>query len=171
MARVAYEEGKRLVDDQLAELDSMRQRSVQFLAFVGSATAFLVGTGLASTVDDRPSGWLLSAAAASSLTVIMLLLEAVILLSLVSRTSKMLPTRHEWNFRLEPKVIVKAWVNRDLGAAPEEIDLYVELAEHYSDMADENDHPLAVMRTCYWLFLVVAFAQLMAWGALVWISG
>jgi hypothetical protein len=42
MYKMAYDEAKRLVDDQVAELDGIRQRSVQFLAFIGTGTAFLV---------------------------------------------------------------------------------------------------------------------------------
>jgi hypothetical protein len=47
--RVAYDESVNALKTQSDELSGMRQRLVSFLAFVGSATAFLAGSGLTAT--------------------------------------------------------------------------------------------------------------------------
>ncbi|BCO99318.1 hypothetical protein [Mycobacterium intracellulare] len=47
--RVAYDESVNALKTQSDELSGMRQRLVSFLAFVGSATAFLAGSALTAT--------------------------------------------------------------------------------------------------------------------------
>src|SRR5688572_27166118 len=43
---ITYSEATRTLDDQAAEVSNARTRAVQFLAFVGAATAFLLGTAI-----------------------------------------------------------------------------------------------------------------------------
>lgn len=167
-AKVAYEEGQRLVDDQVAELDSMRQRAVQFLAFVGSASAFLVGTGVSATTSDRSTGMLLLAALASVGTLLALCLVSSILVSLVPNPDGRGFVRHAWNFRLDPSVLVRGWITSDVGPGLDEFGFYSRLAEHYGTMADENDCPLRLIRNYYVVFIAVSLTQLFMWAVVVW---
>ena len=162
MYRVAYEEGVRAVDDQIAELDSMRQRSVQFLAFVGSATAFLVGTGLGGAA--RTPAFYAVAATATVLALFSLTMVAFILLSIECRHGL---HRVLWNFRLEPSTLVEKWIDPDVGAASES-EYYRALALQYDKMSAENDGPLKTVRRWYWLFLLLGSTQVMLWASLVW---
>src|SRR3954454_17779051 len=54
MYRVAYKESQRTLDDQADELTGIRTRAVQYLAFIGTATAFLVGASLKTFERDTP---------------------------------------------------------------------------------------------------------------------
>jgi hypothetical protein len=100
MYRIAYDEGKRLVDTQLAELNGMRDRSVQFLAFVGSATAFLVGTSLGRVGEGTDIAYktaltvsLAIAASVASLAAIYLVITILLALSKYLNFKPM-----EWEF-------------------------------------------------------------------------
>jgi hypothetical protein len=162
--KLAYEEGQRTVDDQLSELDSMRQRSVQFLAFVGTATAFLVGTSLRAYPHSEIFFILAGAATALALATIGLCVA-------VLNASRKLwsPTPVDWSFRLSPSVLVK-WIEPDVHP-PSDADFYKHLALHYEEMATENDVPLHRIRNRYLTFLGVGFLQLTLWLAVAWIFG
>ena len=162
--KLAYEEGKRTVDDQLAELDSMRQRSVQFLAFVGAASAFLVGTSL--KVADRPWVFYLLAVTASVFT----LLTVALCISLLLATRRpWTGGEHDWSFRLSPRALVR-WIEPDV-RPPSESDFYRALAERYEGMAEDNTEGLAKVRSRYILFLGAAVLQLTLWLVLAWLYG
>lgn len=163
--KLAYEEGKRTVDDQLAELDSMRQRSVQFLAFVGASTAFLVGTGLRA--PSRSTGFYLLASIATLSIVVSILLCSAILVAASWRGRGL--QIEDWSFRLSAKSLVQ-WIEPDV-KPPSESDYFRALALRYNAMADENAPRLSRMRRHYIAFLVFGFLQLGAWVALVWIYG
>lgn len=160
--KLAYEEGKRAVDDQLSELDSMRQRSVQFLAFVGSASAFLVGTSLKAT--ERSLVFYSIAITASILT----LLTLALCLSLLTATRRLLGGGLEqWSFRLSPSALVK-WIEPDV-RPPSEADFFRALAERYEGMATDNSRSLSKVRSRYSAFLGVAVLQLTFWLVLAWL--
>lgn len=163
MYRVAYEEGKRTVDDQVAELDSMRQRSVQFLAFVGSATAFLVGSGLSA--PTRGPLFLALALLASLLSIASILLVLCVLLTVVFRRGR--PQRIAWNLRISARVLVEHWVGPEVGAASESKYLR-DLALQYDGMAMENDPNMRVVRRRYGWFLFIGSLQVLVWASLVW---
>jgi hypothetical protein len=186
--KVAYEEGKRLVDDQVAELDSMRQRSVQFLAFVGSATSFLVGTSLPGTTS-LTSGQRVVAASATVLSFGSIILVALILLSLVwgSRGTssaaetggqskprflqRIVPARVQWHFRLDPLRLVTEWPKaKAVQQSKTEMTYYGALAKQYSSMSTRNKPALRTLRTYYWMFICATALQVTAWSSLAWLS-
>lgn len=162
--KLAYEEGKRTVDDQIAELDSIRQRSVQFLAFIGTATAFLVGTSL--KLPTRTLAFYVIAVLASLL---MLASVALCLSLLIASVKPWSRKAQDWSFRLKPKSLV-AWIEPDV-RQPSESDYYRALAEVYEDMADENSVGLDDIRRSYIWFLGIAFVQLTLWLVLAWLYG
>jgi len=164
MYKVAYEEGKRLVDDQLAELDSMRQRSVQFLAFVGSATAFLVGTGLTTPTRDTWFFILASSATFLSLSAILMVLAV-----LVSSRRLSSPAPYEFDFRVLPGKLVE-WIEPEV-PQPDEVDFLRALANQYQSMYEHNEQGLKLVRKYYLLFIVMGFLQLSFWVSLAWMNG
>jgi len=162
--KLAYDEGKRALQDQFTELDTMRQRSVQFLAFVGSASAFLVGTSLRAT--DRSVVFYILAIGASITTLL------TIALCLALLTASRLPRARgveEWSLNLSSSALVK-WIEPDVGQ-PNESDFYRGLAELYDRMTNENLPGLNRMRKRYVLFLGGAVLQLTLWLALAWLYG
>ena len=90
--QVAYELGLRTLEDQRDELNGIRTRAGSFMAFVGSATAFLVGT---SVQGSSRGGFFLVVAIVAT---IFSSLAVVCLLSLLR------PRR--FDFRLSPGVLV-----------------------------------------------------------------
>jgi len=170
MYRVAYEEGQRLVDDQLAELSAMRDRSVQFLAFIGSATAFLVGTSLGRVGDvgiAYGTVTLLLACVASVASLIAIYLVATMLLAL-SKHGRFKSI--QWNFRVSPTVLIDDWIEREV-PRPHQDDFLGGLAEAYQKMHDDNEPGLARMRNYYTAFIVVGFFQVVLWASVAWING
>ncbi|WP_146082094.1 hypothetical protein [Rathayibacter sp. AY1A3] len=165
----AYSEGKRTVDDQVAELESMRQRSVTFVAFVGSATAFLVGTSLAAASStDRDAAffiWSWIATATSGATIFALV---GVLLAVTFKKSWPFFRKERWNFRNTAKVLVDDWIDP---ASLSEKSYYRNLAITYSNKADENSAPLRRVRGVYTTLLVAGALQLACWSAVVWIYG
>lgn len=159
MYKAAYDEGKRKVDDQLAELDSMRARSVQFLAFVGSATAFLVAAGLRQT--HRTDGFYVVAGLATFVSVMSIALVTSIL------TALRLFRHTRWDFRINSKVLVEEWIDPEVGATSE-ARFFRDIALHYHTMATKNDPPLQRLRGRYIAFLTCGSFQVILWAALVW---
>lgn len=178
MQRVAYAEGQRLVDDQLAELDALRQRTVQVLAFVGSATSFLVGTTLSTR--ELSVGAQVVGTIAALLSIGSLLLACVILLAAVDRapaslvdgsvpSKKWFPRPATWNFRMDPKVLVDGWIDAPRVSGPlTEVAFYKALALRYSSMAAENTPILARVRMCFVFFVAVTTIQVVVWAGLAW---
>lgn len=162
----AYEEGKRLVDDQIAELDSMRQRSVQFLAFVGSATAFLVAAGIRTDVQ-RTDLFFALASAATVISLLSIIAALSILLGWVRGSGRQLVTRAEWRFRLSPEVLIKDWIEPDLGAHGEDR-FFRDIALTYEAMETANERALRRVRRNYLIFLVLGSMQVVLWATLVW---
>lgn len=166
----AFEEGKRAVDDQIAELDSMRQRSVQFMAFVGSATGFLVGSGLTATtaLSNRGVPFYLSAGIASAVSVAAIIGLLSVLLTFARNRGKSRDLRAHWNFRNSPEILVTEWIDADVGAPTAE-DFYKELAIAYERKLNINDPLLRQVRRSYTWFLSLGGLQVIAWAAVIWI--
>src|SRR4051812_18524824 len=109
MYRVAYEEGQRTLDDQVDELNGIRTRAVAYLAFVGTATAFLVGTNL-KAVDpnldffiSRNLLFFLMAGIATALLTLTLL--AVI---------RVLVPKDGWEIRVSGEDLINDWIESDV---------------------------------------------------------
>jgi len=154
--RVAYLESQRTLDDQRDEIRGLRDRSVQFMAFVGAATAFLVGVGLhASTRDALFYGLSFGASALSLVTI-------VLLFSLLNPNQ-----RKMWHYRMSANILIADWIEKDV-PQPSEADLLRALAEEYDQMSENNEHLLGRLRSSYRWFVIIGAAQLITWAALVW---
>lgn len=156
--QIAYQESQRTLDDQQDELNHMRDRSVSFIAFVGAATAFLVGTGLTDT--HRDGVFYLIASLASLVTLAMIVLMWLLLKPSYGK---------KWNYRLSAKVLIAEWIEKDV-PAPSKGELVRGLAETYDEMQAENETLLTSLRTLYQMLIAAGIIQLVLWGALVWIK-
>lgn len=154
--KLAFDEGQRALADQLDELNGMRQRSVQFVAFVGAATAFLVGTGLATV--DRDGVFYLLAATGSILS-----------LSLIGLVLAVLSPWATWDYRLSSKSLVEGWIECDV-PPPTDSDVYRALALVLDKMRVDNEDVLARLRILYSTLIVTGSLQLTVWAVLTWVK-
>jgi hypothetical protein len=152
--RLAYDEGKRSVDDQTSELANARTRAVQFLAFVGSATAFLVTRVV--EIGDKPDSFRLWAGLATALAI-----GAIVLVTLV-----LVPWITPWERRVAPRDLLQKWIETDVPIASES-KMLRELALHYGSFQIENERRLRRVRVLYIASIVAGALQVTVWGVVV----
>lgn len=158
MYKLAYAESQRTLDDQTKELDSMRDRAVQFAAFVGAATAFLVGTGLLAAHKDIP--FYILAGAASTVSAIWILLLFLLLN----------PSRRKlWGYRMSSTVLIEKWIESDV-PEPTEANFLRQLTRAYERKRESNEAVLSSLRRLYRWFIVAGSAQVTIWAAVVWLK-
>jgi hypothetical protein len=155
--RTVYEESQRTLDDQNDELTEIRQRVVQFVAFVGAATAFLVGTSLRASSKDAVFYWL--AAFATSLSCFTLALVVCVLVPFA-----------KWEYRLSASVLIDKWIETDV-PVPSEGQFLRALALRYDQMRQRNETALNRLRLAYVAVIVAGILQLSTWIVLSWVKG
>src|SRR5215469_13190908 len=155
--KIAYQEGQRTLDDEQDELNRVRDRAVQFTAFVGAATAFLVGTGLDAPSKDALFYGL--ASAASALSAILIALLFIVLAPM---------GRHSWRYRMSTEFLISQWIEADLPQL-DEAALLREMALQYGDMHRRNEAMLSSIRRSYRWLIATGAAQVTVWAALVWV--
>lgn len=156
---VAFEEGRRFLADQLSELEGMRNRTVSFLAFVGSASGFLIGAALSNSVERHFAFYSL-AFIATALSVAFVICAIWILLSLNSRGHS-----SRWRLNLSPRTLV-GWIETDPPPAPS--DFFRALAVEAEEMIATNDPALRRVRAQYVAVMILGIAQLIVWTWLAW---
>jgi hypothetical protein len=152
--RIAYEASQRSLDDQLDELNRIRDRAVQFVVFVGAATAFLIGTGLKAPVRD--SLFYVLASIGSLLSV-----AAIVLLFLL------LNPHLSWSNRISARRLMSDWIEPQVPQMSEG-DLLRALAGQYDDYRAANERLLGVLRFYYRSLIILGSVQVVVWAALVW---
>lgn len=152
--RIAYEQSVRALDDQLDELSGVRGRASAYMAFVGSATAFLVGTGLKATHRD---GWFYLLALAASVASLFALYELGQLLRPVK----------EWSLRMSATIIIEKWIESEV-PGPTVVDLVRALALRQDEARVTNDLVLGKVRKRYLKVVVSGGLGIVLWSALVW---
>lgn len=157
--RIVCQEGRRTLDDEQDELNGMRTRAVQFTAFVGAATAFLVGTGLLH-VTDKDALFYALAATASALSAALI----VFLFLLLSPFA-----RQPWLYRMSTDRLINEWIDAEV-PQPDEAMVLRELAFQYGEMHRGNELLLKSMRKWYLGIIVVGTAQVTTWAILVWLK-
>jgi len=153
--RIAYDHGLRTLDDQRDELNGVRGRAGQFMAFVGSATAFLVGAGLRSPDRD----WVFYLVAACGTFLIVGALACLVFV---------LSPRSKFVLTMDPGMLVDEWIDRQVPKRPTEADLLRHLAKRIQGMIDENDTRLTAIRWWYLGTVVLGTVALACWVGLVW---
>lgn len=157
--QVVYEESQRALDDQKDELNVLRDRSVQFVIFIGAATAFLVGTGLQSLHRSTSFFILAGIASAVSLTTIGYLFA---ILNPATKT--------KWAYRLSSDYLIADWIEKEV-PRPSRAEFIRDLAVMNDDSQRENEKLLSPLRKRYRLLIALGALQVIFWAALVWWKG
>ncbi|HEX8004186.1 MAG TPA: hypothetical protein VF519_15970 [Mycobacteriales bacterium] len=193
--RIAFDEGRELLADQLAELSALRGRAVQFLAFVGTGSAFLVGTALGGKRDQL---FYSVAGIGSTLSVLTVVVAVHLLLGLTYTRSSAIPPadlssrpnshattkQHlatsvrqriprkkilHWSFRFHPSPLVK-WIDAEVGR-PTETQLLKALTLRQQALYEVNEAALNSVRLLYVTLISLGSLQLALWGTLAWLRG
>ncbi|MGM7422334.1 hypothetical protein [Cellulosimicrobium sp. ES-005] len=162
--KLAYAESSRALEFQLKQLEGVRQRTVQYLAFVGTATAFLVGTSLSGSTRDTL--FFIVAALGTLIAIASVVLAAHILLLAALRWG--LP-RFQWSFAMSGKRLVE-WIEPQVGA-PNEVDYIRALTLLNDEAYESNESSLQSLHRSFSTFVVLGFVQLSVWVVLAWLRG
>jgi hypothetical protein len=160
--KVAFGESQRALDDQVDELNQARQRAVAFLAFVGTATGFLVGSGLKNTTR---SPLFYALAALGTLLALAALACLFYLLSPVRREEGRL-RKAQWEYRLSGTELM-SWIDAEVGQ-PSEYAYIAAVTNEYETMIGANDKTLSYLRRAYVMLIVLGLLQLTVWTTLAW---
>lgn len=180
--RIAYEQSLRALDDQVDELSGIRARAVQYTAFVGAATGFLIGVGLSA--PDRNTGFYILAGSASFVMLVGLAALALLLVSRslyqrtdISRDDSSVRqakrrvrflARNSWQSQMSASILIDQWIEKDV-PGPDEAALLGEVARRYDRAAERNDGTLEKARRQYTVVVMAEGVALVAWAAMVWI--
>lgn len=153
--RIAYDEARSSISDQVDELNGMRNRAVSFMAFIGSATAFLVGTSVGSATPS----WLfyVLAVLAGGSTI-----YAIVQLCRVIRPGIM------FTIRLDPTKIIADFIDRQV-PRPSEAQLLRSLTGFYGVYIDQNEEGLSKIRNRFSQVIFFGSGGLLLWTLTVWI--
>jgi hypothetical protein len=154
--RIAYEQVQRAVDDQTDELNGIRDRAVAYAAFIGAATAFLVGSTVKGIAHDATY-----LALASSGTL-------VFVVSIIALWRVIRPTKKAWQIRLSGAVLVDDWIDSRDVPKPTDAQLIRALALRYDQMREANEVVLGGLRRSYVTYIVASMIQLAMWIVLAW---
>jgi hypothetical protein len=156
--QIVYDESQRALDEQKDELGNIRDRAVQFVIFIGAATAFLVGTGLQA--PHRDHSFYVLAILASVISLVM-----IGLLFMVLNPSK----KNEWTYRMSSDVLISE-IEREV-PRPTKAQFIRSLAQLNDDSQRQNEKLLAPLRSMYRYLIAVGSLQVIVWAALVWWKG
>lgn len=159
MYRIAYEQGLRTLDDQRDELNGVRSRAGAYMAFQGSATAFLIGATL-SQVAPQPGFWFPWAASAGTVAFIVSLVFMILLLR----------PKYVFNFRQSPKFIINEYIHYDI-PCPSEADLLKRMSMDIDGFIFENEKSLAAIRNQYKWLVIFGAVSLLLWISAIWVFG
>lgn len=156
---VTLEEGRRALGDQSTHRESITQRIVQYLAFLGATGAFLVGTAMKGTLGPRPITFLLLSGVCALAFLICLLLTWSILTTSKQWWWPISSSGLPWINTILPRIL-HSWIHPEMGAKPNEADFLQALADQYESLIHHNERSLAVIRRRYCWFLGIGFVQL-----------
>ena len=151
--RIAYEEARRTITDQVDELNGMRNRAVSYMAFIGTAAAFLVRTG-----SPELMFYILAIAATASVA------WATVQLCRVIRPGI------SFTIRLDPRDIITSFIDRQV-PRPSEAQLLRSLAGWSANYIDENEKGLEKIRSRFSHVVIFGGGGLLLWTIAVWVFG
>ncbi|MDQ1111403.1 hypothetical protein QE418_000851 [Microbacterium testaceum] len=152
---LAVESGRASLLAQRDELSGMRTRAVAFGALTITASAFLVGTGLANA--QRNAVFYIIAA-----------LGTLAFASMAFFLWRMVAPKHEFKFILDPKALVD-WVEGAQPAPSLRVAMRKLAVDTIPGMLNQNEASLNKIRGAYLKLLFSSIATLAIWVALVWI--
>lgn len=147
--RLAIEEGIRAVQQQEAELGRIRDRTINLLGLVATATAFFVGAALQS--DTRGPRFYLP-----------LGLGTALFLALAYCSWDLLKPVEHWKAKVSSTVLIEDFASRPAAES------YALLASFYTSAKDSNDAKLNPLRNKLRTAVALSGAVVLAWIALVW---
>ncbi|MCD9625633.1 hypothetical protein [Rhabdothermincola salaria] len=153
--RLAYTESRARVHDQTEELSTMKQRAVQFVAFIGASTAFLVGSVVGNSGSIGAGGQILAGVA-----------TVFLIGMLASLTLLLWPGK--WSLSVQAQPLLTDWIDSDIH--PPGPAIYKELAEEVDKKADGNELELGRRRWLYVAAILCGMGQLALWIALGWLT-
>lgn len=166
---LARQEELRLLELQRTQVDNIRTRTAQYLAFVGSASAFMAGSGLRAV--DRDGWFYLAAGTATALSALSVALGCALFGNI--NPAKVL--------KKSKRRLVWAWGSKGGGHALAHArsqvpvvsasDLAQKLADRYQTARRLNADKLLVVQQTFVWFLVAGSVQLLAWTIVVWTRG
>jgi len=161
------EVGLDALNDQLKELEGIRSRTVQFLAFVGTATAFLVGTSLRGSSDAGTVFNVVGVIATLGIGVLLMLCLSILMGAKHWYGGRSM----NWDFQDDPMAYLE-WIDGGDSVRPKSnVVFYRYRAQRMSKQLQSNDGYLQKIRARYIFFLIAGIAVLSTWGALAWIYG
>jgi hypothetical protein len=158
--RLAYDLGLRTLDDQRDELNGIRTRAGAYMAFVGSATGFLVGTTLRGASAESGT-WFFPVAAAGTATFIIALIYMARLLS----------PGLEFDFRQSPEIIITDYIETQIPQLPSKTQVLRDLSLEWNASIIENEGNLKPLRKRYRAVIIWGGASLVFWTSAIWMFG
>ncbi|MBP2453866.1 hypothetical protein [Mycolicibacterium lutetiense] len=159
--KIAFDEAVRTLKQQSEELSAIRQRLVQFLAFAGTATAFLVGTAL------RPSEGVAAVNRGLDFYILCGAGTITLGLTLVLTLILLFPNKTKLTVVSRSRDILDG-ILRDVSPTDTEAHLYYDLAWYYGGYIEKNIKILNEARWIYFSAIGTGALQLGIWIALVW---
>ncbi|OBI82706.1 hypothetical protein A9X00_07095 [Mycobacterium sp. 1245805.9] len=160
MYKVAFEESVRALKDQVDELSNIRQRIVSYLAFVGSATAFLVGSSL-NAPGSRDDLFFFLASVGTAFMGITIGCATVLLR----------PKFTKIGATASAQTIITGTIERQVSPIESEAHFYRDLAIYNDRAVDKNDGKLKWTQRLYITAITCGALQLTVWIVLVWLRG
>lgn len=157
MYRLAYEQGLRTLSDQAAEVDGMRTRAVSFMAFIGTATAFLVTTTLRS-------------AEPGALFYVVAGLATALVGFATVQLARLLRPRIEFTLQLNSRDIVTDWIDQEV-PCPSEALLLRGLSGWLAQYAEDNLEGIKVLRNRFSHVVLFGSGGLLLWTTAIWVFG
>jgi hypothetical protein len=160
MYRVAFDESVRALKDQVDELSGIRQRIVSYLAFIGSATAFLVGSSLKAPEGRDDLFYYLAIAGTTFMGG-----------AIVCATFLLWPKFTSIGATSSAKKVIEGMIERQMSPIQTDAEFYHDLAMYNDNAVDKNDSKLAWSRGLYFAAVICGAVQLTIWIVLVWLRG
>lgn len=155
--RVAYEAGQKSLSDQSAELSGMRTRAVSYMAFIGTATAFLV----TNTLRLATPGWYFySMAIAATVCVSWATIELCLLIR----------PKLKFSFNFDPREIISTFIDRQV-PRPSEAQLLRSLTGWTAVNIESNELILDKVRARFARVIMFGGGGLLLWTTAIWIFG
>lgn len=152
--RIAFDEGRRSIADQAEELTGVRSRAVSYMAFIGTATAFLVTTTLKAVTPDL-SFYIVAGIATLSVSWATLQLCRVIW------------PNTKFTLRMDPIVIIELFIDKKIPTYSD-AEIYRELSKWFGRYLDTNERSLVKIRKLFAHVILFGGGGLVMWTIAVW---
>lgn len=155
--RIALEEIRQSLSNQLDELNGVRAKGVSFIAFVAAVTGFLVSTTVKSVHPDDHFHWLA------------IIATCLMVWSLIQSGWLLIPAR-KFAFKVNPYELVDGYIEAT-DNPPSEAMLLRALAETYSQSILFNQVNLKKVRRAYNQLVISGLSSLFVWTFIIWQFG